>query len=276
MKKIPHLFLIVLFLFACDFDIKRVERITVSGEIVKQEMNFDDFSEIVIAGPIDIVLDQNGGSGIEIETYESLMELFRAEMHEDALVLYLLDTTFTASFNIETDYEELSRKALLSGSRLKWPNNEKVLKVHLSFTDIEKIQVIGECDMRTAQTLETKELKLEVAGALHLEADLEVESFNAEIAGAGNLNVQGKTKEFHVECAGAGTIRAYEFIAENVKLEIAGVCNAQVYAGKSIDAEIAGMGTIRYKGNPEKISFEKAGIGSMKSAEEAEEKETEI
>ncbi|MCF7832871.1 MAG: DUF2807 domain-containing protein, partial [Candidatus Marinimicrobia bacterium] len=266
----------VLLLFACDFDSSKVERIQVSGPVILEKMSFGDFSEIVIAGPIDVTLDQNQGSSLEVETYESLMPFFRAEIYEDALILYVIDTSSTMHFNLDTGFEEFTRDAFLSSSRLKWPDNKKVLKVHLSFGDLEKIQIIGECDMETLQTLKAEKLKLEVAGACHFDADLDVKVFDAEIAGAGNLDLRGSAERFSLDCAGAGTVKAYNFIADSVDLEIAGVCNAHVYAVESIDVEVAGMGTIKYMGNPSNISFEKAGIGSLKKVESEESEETEI
>jgi len=279
MKKLLILLASVFLLFACDFDTSKVERIPVSGEIVLEQESLGKFKEIVIAGPFDIVLEQDGGNGIQVETYESLMPWVKAEVIDECLVLYLLDTSETTKFNVTFDDESLdkiSRDAILSGSRLKWPGNDKHLSVVISLTELENIQVIGECSMKTSKTLEADKLQVEVAGAFHFDADLDVRIFDVEIAGAGNLDLRGRAENFNIECAGAGTIKAYDFIADSVDLEIAGVCNAQVHAVKSIVAEVAGMGTIKYMGNPSNISYDKAGIGSLKQVESEETEETEI
>lgn len=281
MKKIPILLLTVLLLFACDLDSKKLERITVSGPIVTDQQTLDDFTEIIIAGPFDVQLDQNGGGDIRIETYESLMQWVRVEMLDDGtMLLYLEDTSKARTFNITFDDEDgldkISKNAILSGSRLKWPENEKLLHVVLSVKDLDKIQVLGESEIKTAQVFKTDELKFEVAGAVHLDADFEIRNLDFEIAGAGSLDLRGSVRHLGVECAGAGTIKAYKLLAEDVKLEIAGVCNAQIYASESLDVDIAGMGTVRYKGNPSGLSIDKAGIGSVKPAETDDEKDTEI
>jgi putative autotransporter adhesin-like protein len=94
------------------------------------------------------------------------------------------------------------------------------------------------------------------------------ETADAVIVGAG-INVNS----LELNCAGAGTIRAYGFKAKHVQLEIAGVCNAHLYAEESLDVEIAGMGTVKYMGDPENVSIDKAGFGSVKQvvSEEIEE-----
>ncbi len=94
-----------------------------------------------------------------------------------------------------------------------------------------------------------------------------METLDVEIAGAGNLNLSGKAETLDIECAGAGTIRAYKLMADTVKLEIAGVCNARVHAIESLSVDMAGVGTVKYMGNPNNISIDKAGLGSVKQIE---------
>ena len=281
MKKILVLTLTALVLFACSFDSNKLERIPVSGEGVTDQEDLGSYTEIIIAGPFDVMIDQNGGSEIMIETYESLMQWVRTEMLEDGtMLLYLEDTSKSKSFRIHFDDEDgiddLSRDAILSGSRLKWPGNEKLLQVVLSVDDLDKIQILGESKIETAQIFRTEKLKFEVAGAVHLDADLDVKALSVEIAGAGNLDMKGRAENLKIECEGAGTIKAYDLITENLSLEIAGVCNAKIYATKSLDVNLAGMGTVKYKGNPKHLSLDKAGIGSVKPAEEDNKQETEI
>jgi hypothetical protein len=270
MKKISILLLTVLLMFGCDFDSNKLERINVKGEIVTTTDMVEDFNELIIAGPFDVVFEQDGGNQIQIETYESVMEWVRVEMLEDGtLLLYLEDTSGTHTFDItfdDHDLDKLSRHAILSGSRLKWPENKKNLKVVLSIDDLKKVQVLGESEIKLAQTLKTDDFDFEVAGAVHLIGDFEVHNFKADLAGAGSLDLSGSARYLEINCAGAGTIRAYDLIADSVDLEIAGVCNAQVYAKDKLNVEIAGMGTVKYKGAPD-ISIDKAGIGSVKQVE---------
>jgi putative autotransporter adhesin-like protein len=279
MKKVLILLSIVILLFACDVDTNKLERIPVSGDVVMSQDYFENFTEIIIVGPFDVVIDQNGGSGIQVESYESLMPWVTTEILDDGtFLLYLEDTSKARKFDITFDeddsvLDQISRHAIFSSSRLKWPDNDKVLNVVLSVDDLDKIQILGESSIKTAQTFKTKHLNFEVAGAVNLDGDFDVETFNADIAGAGNLKMNGSVNSLELNCAGAGTIRAYGFKAKHVQLEIAGVCNAHLYAEESLDVEIAGMGTVKYMGDPENVSIDKAGFGSVKQvvSEEIEE-----
>lgn len=270
MKKISILLLSVLMVFGCDFDSNKLERISVSGNLVSDSKRLDDFNELIIAGPFDVVLEQDGMNAFSVETYESLMQWVRTEMLEDGtLLLYLEDSSESHPFDISFDddeYDKLSRNAILSGSRLKWPDNKKLLQVVLSIDQLDKIQVLGESNIKMAQTYRSDKFKFEVAGAVHLTGDFVVDDFEADIAGAGNFDVSGQARYFEINCAGAGTIKAYDLIADHINLEIAGVCNAQLYARDKLDVEIAGMGTVKYQGDPD-VRVDKAGIGSVKKVQ---------
>ncbi|MDZ7796230.1 MAG: head GIN domain-containing protein [Candidatus Marinimicrobia bacterium] len=214
-----------------------------------------------------MILDQNRGSSAKVTSYESMMELFNAKVLDGTLYLYVVDTTDGKHFHIGSDFEKFSSNALLSGSRIRWPKNDKLLDVHLSLTDLESIQVIGECEITNEDPFRGGELELDVAGALRMETKLVLEEFDVEIAGAANLELTGSCKRFMLECAGAGNIKAYEFIADDVTIDVAGACNAHIYALKSLDVNMAGLGSIKYKGNPAQTNFEKAGIGKIRKAE---------
>ncbi|MDZ7820792.1 MAG: DUF2807 domain-containing protein [Candidatus Marinimicrobia bacterium] len=163
---------------------------------------------------------------------------------------------------------DIGSKALLSGSRIKWPKNRKVLNVHLSFSGIENMQIIGECDIETVQPFRGEELEIDVAGALHMDAELVLETFNVELAGAGNLELRGSSDRFKLECAGAGNVRAYDFMVKDISIDVAGACNAQVYALEGLDVNMAGLGSVKYKGSPSRTNFEKAGIGKIRQVED--------
>ncbi|MFO7841414.1 MAG: head GIN domain-containing protein [Fidelibacterota bacterium] len=267
MKKVIIPLFMVLLLFGCNVDTDKVERIRISGDIVSRNYQLESFDKMVVAGPIHILLDQNRGSSAKVESYESMMDLFNAKVIDGTLYLYVVDTTGGQQFHIESDVEDISSNALLSGSRIKWPKNEKLLDVYLSFSELKNIQVVGECEITNETPFRGKRLELDVAGALRMDTELVLEEFDVELAGAGNLELRGNCERFTLECAGAGNIKAYEFIANDIVIDVAGACNAQIYALKGLDVNMAGLGSVKYKGNPSRTNFQKAGIGKIRKVE---------
>ncbi|MDD3715644.1 MAG: DUF2807 domain-containing protein [Candidatus Marinimicrobia bacterium] len=274
MKKTIVILLLLLTLVSCGVDSNKVKRIEVYGDVISNAMQLESFRSIVVAGPVDLLLVQDGGSRASIETYESIMEQFCIRVVDEVLYLYLKDSTAMSNIHFNDVADSNFTNALISGSRLKWPGGKKILNIRLSFSELEEIQVIGESDIRSEGSWKGESLSLDVAGALHLAADLQVEEFDIEIAGAANLELRGSAGKFNIECAGAGSVRAYDFLANAVNMDIAGVCTANIYAAQSLNINIAGLGNVRYKGNPPEVNIEKAGMGKIRQIEENEEELT--
>lgn len=268
MKKTAIFLFLLLGISACGVG-NNIERIEVSGDVVKHKESLASFKKIIVAGPIDVILEQNGHSDITIETYESMMERFHADIADGVLYLFVQDSLAKSTIKVDDKPYDKFQNALVSGSQIRWPKGKKVLNVRISFKQIESLSIIGESEVSCPGSWESQTLDIEVAGAMHLNApEIHVKTLDVEIAGAANLELGGLAEDFKVECAGAGTIKAYDFIADHTSLDIAGVCTAQVYARNSLNVNVAGLGNIRYKGNPPEINIEKAGMGKIRQAED--------
>ncbi len=275
MKKITA-FLLLILLASCEFDSEKIKRIEVSGDIKSSRFQLQPFHGLVLAGPMNLVLQQDGGSELYVETYESILEQLHVEVVDEVLYLYIKDSTAKHYTRQHYKTEPELKDALKSGSRLKWPKGKKVLNLVLSFSEIDELQIVGEADIRTQGLWKGEELSLVVAGALHLEAGLQMEELSVEVAGAANMELQGSCRTFNFECAGASSLKAYEFFADTINMEIAGASNADIYAAKSLDVSIAGIGDIHYKGNPSHLNIDKAGLGKVRQVEEERESKKEV
>lgn len=273
MKKIFAMLILLLTLASCGVNSDKIKSIEVWGDVISSTLQLESYRSVIVAGPVDLVLVQDGGSSASIETYESIMEQFCIQVVDGVLYLYLMDSTVMSNIHIDNIADSNLTNALISGSRIKWPRGQKVLNIRLSFSELEEIQVIGESDIRTEGSWKGDKLSLDVAGALRLVADLQMEEFAIAIAGAANLELRGSTRKFNIECAGAGSIKAYDFLANTVNMDITGVCTANIYAAQSLNINIAGLGNVRYKGNPPEVNIEKAGMGKIRQVEEKNKEE---
>lgn len=107
-------------------------------------------------------------------------------------------------------------------------------------------------------------IKIESSGASSITAyGIDNEIFQSELSGAGSINLSGKTEKFRADMSGAGNINAKELIADYVKVGISGACSAVVHASKSIKADVSGVGSIDYYGDPEEVDSNISGVGSI-------------
>ncbi len=107
-------------------------------------------------------------------------------------------------------------------------------------------------------------IKIESSGASSIKAyGIDNDIFQTELSGAGSINLSGRTEKFRADMSGAGNVNAKELKAEYVKVGISGACSAVVYASKAIKADVSGVGSIDYYGDPEDVESSVSGVGSI-------------
>jgi len=88
-----------------------------------------------------------------------------------------------------------------------------------------------------------------------------------ESHGAGTVSATGTVTDVKIEINGAGKVKLEKLEAENVTVELNGACSGDVFASKSIDAELNGAGSLTVHGNPANVKKEVNGIGRIKIVE---------
>ena len=110
--------------------------------------------------------------------------------------------------------------------------------------------------------------EIDCSGANDLTIDnVKSDKFSIDLSGAGSIEINGKAKKFYIDISGAADLDASEFIVEDVKIDISGAASADVYASKSLDAEVSGASSIKLYGNAEDVKTDISGIGSFSRAE---------
>ena len=106
---------------------------------------------------------------------------------------------------------------------------------------------------------------LEASGASTIDVEgIKGESFTLDVSGAGSLNLQGETKTLKADMSGAASLKARDLRAEKVKIEISGASSAKVFASEAITAEVSGVGSVDFYGDPKTVKTNVSGIGSIK------------
>ncbi len=84
-----------------------------------------------------------------------------------------------------------------------------------------------------------------------------------DLTGSGNVTVKGTTDHVTINLPGSGNVYCDSLTAKSVVVTLLGSGTIQVYASQSLDATIAGSGTIRYSGNPPQVTKHISGSGSI-------------
>ncbi len=93
--------------------------------------------------------------------------------------------------------------------------------------------------------------------------DCHVGTFNLTSKSVGSIDVKGTANETIIHSEGMGEIDCSEFKSEKTKVVSKGVGNLSVYAEKTIDISVTGIGNVSYYGNPEEVKTDISGIGKI-------------
>jgi len=83
------------------------------------------------------------------------------------------------------------------------------------------------------------------------------------MSGAGKIGASGTTEKLNINLSGAASLDMKGLVAKNVKIKLSGAGKAKINVLSSLDANISGIGSIEYYGNPETVNRNVSGLGKI-------------
>lgn len=114
-------------------------------------------------------------------------------------------------------------------------------------------------------TVTVKALKgISLSGAGNAQVDaLTTPALTVTLSGAGHLAVTGRADRQEVSLSGVGSYDGSQFSTKTAKVIISGTGNAIVQVSGTLDAEVSGVGSVDYIGNPT-VTQHVTGLGSVR------------
>ena len=213
-----------------------ISSLTFADDKIEKKYNLDDFTSIYLRGPYEVHLRQTSQCGLTILAKESYFE--RLEVSSNG-----------GELSIELD-----------GKNFK---TTKSIEVYINFKDLEKLEIEGAVDLVCENRITSDNLKLEFEGAGNVELNIKVSKLIAEIAGVGNFEIEGETDYHKVEFSGIGNYEAQDLLSKYTIVESNGIGSVKVYASNKFKGEANGIGSVEYFGDPDDVSVEATGLGSV-------------
>lgn len=223
------------------------------------ERTVGDFSKIRANAPVSVILQKGTHNQVKIE-FENLKE-------DDIL----------------TEVSNQTLKISLRRAEMLDYRNHKITCTVTYTAEPSEITLSGACSLKATDKIKTSNFTLEASGAsnvsLGLEAekanvvlngasnaslDVESENLRIEASGASSIKIDGKTNQLTAEINGASSFKALDLVSEHCKVEVSGASNMQVHATQSIEANVSGASSLKYKGNPQSRNIETSGMSSVK------------
>lgn len=149
---------------------------------------------------------------------------------------------------------------IITSDRLRQHKEDVIVKIEVA--DLRYLSIAGAVDLKTMHALKLDELELSVSGVGNLEMALETKSFKLSGSGVTNLDISGTANEMSIEISGVGNIRATNFVTKNANVNNSGVGKANVNVTGKLVADVSGIGSIYYSGNP-LVNASVSGLGRI-------------
>jgi hypothetical protein len=228
--------LAVLAFASCDFN-----RVKGDGHVISKSFDKTGFKDIDASSEMNVILKQGPDYSVRIDAEKNILELIEVRKEGDELVV-----GFKNNVSI---------------------NPTKDIKIYITAPEFHKLEGSGACTFSNNDMITGNEIKLDLSGACNANLNVTVNKLDIEASGASEIEVKGKAVYFAVDGSGSTSVSAFQLISENADIQISGAGDAEVFASKSLKADLSGAGDVQYKGNPTSVNKEISGAGSVTKAD---------
>ena len=146
----------------------------------------------------------------------------------------------------------------------------KSVTVYVHFKSLRDIAMSGAGSVKCQESFSADNLTATMRGTGTMELDVKCSVFTGNMYGTGSLNVQGTAGKAVIDVDGVGGFSGYDLVAGDVEVVVSGVGGAKVHATHKLKAKLNGVGSIRYKGDPEVKDFDTNGLGNIRKAKDSD------
>ena len=212
------------------------------GPMVSRNFQVGNFTEVEVAGPLDVDIKTGGNPGVSARGNENLIEKLEVEVKGDTLVI------------------RPKKEGRWFGSRTIRGKGALTITVPM----IRSATLAGAGDM-TINAVRGDDFEGQIAGSGDLRVDsIEVSRLKLGIAGSGGVTARGgKAQRAEYNIAGSGDVDAAGLAIEDLEISIAGAGGIRANATRTADVSIMGSGDVEVTGGA-KCSVSKAGSGDVR------------
>ncbi len=201
------------------------------------------FNSIEVSGAINLYLSQGNEEAVAVSAAdEELLNRIHTELRDN--VLYIRFDSKGLSWN------------------RNWQNNK--IKAYITFNSLKKLEASGACNIKLTNQLKLAYLKVELSGASDLSGEVSITDLLISLSGASECKLSGSSSKTNIICSGASSVRAFDLICENAKIDVSGAASVRITVNKEISARASGASSINYKGAALMKDISSSGASSVK------------
>ncbi len=138
--------------------------------------------------------------------------------------------------------------------------------VNVGVKSLSRLEVTGTADVKSKNQLVCDKIIIESNGIGDIQLNIKANEIKTNVSGTGDVTLTGASPLLDAKVSGAGYLKATDLETDKTIVKVSGVGDAKVNAKQSIDADVSGVGSIIYKGNPTERNINISGVGSVRES----------
>jgi hypothetical protein len=220
--------------------------VLVSGPLESEEVKVKSFNRLDVRSQFNVRLTQGNKEELVIETYKSLRPYIKVEQKNNTLKI---------SFDHKVN-------------KINWGGKDRILDLHITVKDLDKITLSGACDLYMQTDFETKgDLKISASGASDLDM-MSIKGNNVKIITSGasdifNADIFGKKVYINASGASDGDL---SIVADIVDFIASGASDFDISVDvDDIKINANGSSDFNVRGKSKKFTVDVSGSSEMKA-----------
>ena len=216
----------------------------------------------------EIVVDPNASVRILSGAYNAIkvsggINLYLSQSDNMAIAVSAANENYKEG--IKTVIENGTLKIFYDGEK-NWHKKDRKLRAYVSFSNLNKLDASGACDVVVAGSLTVTALEMRMSGACDFTGKVNVNTLKLNLSGASDVQITGAANTVNIESSGASDVKGFGLVTDFCNANISGASDVNITVNKELNAAASGSSDIKYKGTAVVIKHSSSGASSISKA----------
>jgi hypothetical protein len=225
---------------------------TTLAQVTKKTLELPEFKSIYNNSSYTVYLKQTNKQEVNVEALTEIYDLTTFTVENGVLMI-----------NIERKPDNPNKSVWAKIDDIKLNATQKV---YISVKNLAELQVNGSGKIISENSLAAGSLSLSIGGSGSMDLDIKGDQLKVDLSGSGKMALRGYATTCEAILSGSGNLNAFECPLETAKVKVSGSGSAELNVTATLDAFVAGSGSVKHKGNTKSTSKKIFGSGSVDRA----------
>ncbi len=123
------------------------------------------------------------------------------------------------------------------------------IRVYVTASVLNELEVSGASNVEFVNQVQSNSLNLEISDASQFGGSCSSNQVSLKIDGASNVHMSGATQTLTADVSGASSLFDYDFISENLNIDLSGASSASLTVNGVLNVDASGASVLNYKGS---------------------------